>query len=170
MLDIFGDLPSIRSAPSIWISCILSAALHSPRHSTTRQRPPQRHCIYISWSGVAFRARNGIVGGIPSEAKVLSARRRRRWSAVRSATMSSWLRNAMNKAVEAGGKNNLTRTVRSYADTVVHHAGQAMAEGAKILQDRMVCLPWFLLACLMLLIVFHSLLECDLGFSICKNC
>ncbi|XP_039136596.1 uncharacterized protein LOC120273918 [Dioscorea cayenensis subsp. rotundata] len=51
--------------------------------------------------------------------------------------MSSWLRNAMNKAVEAGGKNNLTRTVRSYADTVVHHAGQAMAEGAKILQDRM---------------------------------
>lgn len=97
--------------------------------------------VYISWSGVAFRARNGIVGGIPSEAKALSARRRRRLSAVRSATMSSWLRNAMNKAVEAGGKNNLTRTVRSYADTVVHHAGQAMAEGAKILQDRMVCLP-----------------------------
>ncbi|XP_042476128.1 uncharacterized protein LOC122057861 [Macadamia integrifolia] len=48
----------------------------------------------------------------------------------------SWLRSAVNKAVEVGGKNNLTRTVRSYADTVVQHAGQAVAEGAKILQDR----------------------------------
>ncbi|KAK3034448.1 hypothetical protein RJ639_034685 [Escallonia herrerae] len=49
----------------------------------------------------------------------------------------SWLRSAVNKAVEVGNKNNLTRTVRNYADTVVHHAGQAVAEGAKILQDRM---------------------------------
>ncbi|KAJ6799235.1 uncharacterized protein M6B38_208220 [Iris pallida] len=49
----------------------------------------------------------------------------------------SWLRNAVNKAVEVSGKNNLTRTVKNYADTVVHHAGQAVAGGAKILQDRM---------------------------------
>ncbi|KAJ0044841.1 hypothetical protein Pint_06184 [Pistacia integerrima] len=48
----------------------------------------------------------------------------------------SWLRNAVNKAVEVGNKNNLTRTVRNYADTVVQQAGQAVAEGAKILQDR----------------------------------
>ncbi|KAJ7972492.1 coiled-coil domain-containing protein 18 isoform X2, partial [Quillaja saponaria] len=48
----------------------------------------------------------------------------------------SWLRTAVNKAVEAGGKNNLTRTVRNYADSVVLHAGNAVAEGAKIIQDR----------------------------------
>ncbi|CAI9760725.1 unnamed protein product [Fraxinus pennsylvanica] len=48
----------------------------------------------------------------------------------------SWLRSAMNKAVEKGGSSNLTRTVRIYADTVVQHAGQAVAGGAKLLQDR----------------------------------
>ncbi|KAF5729556.1 hypothetical protein HS088_TW21G01723 [Tripterygium wilfordii] len=48
----------------------------------------------------------------------------------------SWLRSAVSKAVEVGNKNNLTRTVRNYADTVVQHAGQAVAEGAKIFQDR----------------------------------
>ncbi|KAA3464292.1 centromere-associated protein E-like [Gossypium australe] len=48
----------------------------------------------------------------------------------------SWLRTAVNKAVEVGNKNNLTRNFRNYADTVVHHAGQAVAEGAKLLQDR----------------------------------
>ncbi|XP_052624426.1 sporulation-specific protein 15 [Lactuca sativa] len=48
----------------------------------------------------------------------------------------SWLRSAVNKAVEVGNKNNLTRTVKNYADTVVQHAGQAVAEGAKIFQDR----------------------------------
>lgn len=41
----------------------------------------------------------------------------------------------MNKAVEVGN-NNLTRTVKNYADSVVQHAGHAVAEGAKILQDR----------------------------------
>ncbi|KAG9453830.1 hypothetical protein H6P81_006734 [Aristolochia fimbriata] len=44
----------------------------------------------------------------------------------------SWLRSAVNKAVEVGGRNNLTRTVRNYADSV----GQVVVEGAKILQDR----------------------------------
>ncbi|XP_058109866.1 uncharacterized protein LOC131253057 isoform X2 [Magnolia sinica] len=45
----------------------------------------------------------------------------------------SWLRSAVSKAVEVSSKNNLTRTVRSYADTV----GHAVAEGAKLFQDRM---------------------------------
>ncbi|XVE75265.1 hypothetical protein DITRI_Ditri12bG0081400 [Diplodiscus trichospermus] len=48
----------------------------------------------------------------------------------------SWLRTAVNKAVEVGNKNNLTRNIKNYADTVVHHAGQAVAEGAKLFQDR----------------------------------
>ncbi|XP_010520157.1 PREDICTED: uncharacterized protein LOC104799368 [Tarenaya hassleriana] len=48
----------------------------------------------------------------------------------------SWLRTAVNKAVEVGNRNNITRTVRNYADTVVQQAGQAVAEGAKLLQDR----------------------------------
>ncbi|XP_047162150.1 uncharacterized protein LOC124832075 [Vigna umbellata] len=48
----------------------------------------------------------------------------------------SWLRSAVSKAVEVGNNNNLTRTVKNYADTVVQQAGQAVAEGAKILQDR----------------------------------
>ncbi|XP_010669792.2 uncharacterized protein LOC104886935 isoform X1 [Beta vulgaris subsp. vulgaris] len=48
----------------------------------------------------------------------------------------SWLRTAVSRAVEVGNKNNLTRTVKNYADSVVQHAGQAVAEGAKLLQDR----------------------------------
>lgn len=52
----------------------------------------------------------------------------------------SWLRAAVIKAVEAGagGKDNITRTVRNYAGTVVYHAGNAVVEGAKIIQDRIV--------------------------------
>ncbi|KAK8943133.1 hypothetical protein KSP39_PZI008903 [Platanthera zijinensis] len=49
----------------------------------------------------------------------------------------SWLKSAVSKAVEVSGKNNLTRSVRNYADNVVHQAGQAVIGGAKILQDRM---------------------------------
>ncbi|KAF2568796.1 hypothetical protein F2Q68_00028075 [Brassica cretica] len=50
----------------------------------------------------------------------------------------SWLRSAVHKAVEVGGtgKNNLTRTVRNYADSVVLTAGNAVSEGAKLIHDR----------------------------------
>ncbi|GFZ11076.1 hypothetical protein Acr_22g0004740 [Actinidia rufa] len=48
----------------------------------------------------------------------------------------SWIRSAVNRAVEVGGNSSLTRTVRNYADSVVQQAGQAVAEGTKILQDR----------------------------------
>ncbi|KAH7553445.1 hypothetical protein JRO89_XS12G0012900 [Xanthoceras sorbifolium] len=47
----------------------------------------------------------------------------------------SWLRTAVNRAVEVGGRNKLTR-IRSYADSVVQHAGNAVAERAKFIQDR----------------------------------
>ncbi|KAG6692833.1 hypothetical protein I3842_10G134400 [Carya illinoinensis] len=43
----------------------------------------------------------------------------------------SWIRTAVNKAVEAGGRNNITRTVRNYA-------GYAVSEGVKIIHDRIV--------------------------------
>ncbi|XP_043815599.1 uncharacterized protein LOC110623263 isoform X2 [Manihot esculenta] len=46
----------------------------------------------------------------------------------------SWLRLAVFRAVEAGGNTKLTRTVRSYADTGVHDAGNALVEGSKIIQ------------------------------------
>ncbi|GAU34687.1 hypothetical protein TSUD_29280 [Trifolium subterraneum] len=52
--------------------------------------------------------------------------------------MSSWVRSAVNRAVEAGGQTNLSRTVRNYADSVVLHASNAVAGGAKIIQDRIV--------------------------------
>lgn len=57
----------------------------------------------------------------------------------------SWLRTAVNKAVEVGNRKNITRTVKNYADSVVQQAGQAVAEGAKLFQDRIVkFLPFFL--------------------------
>ncbi|XP_061351314.1 uncharacterized protein LOC133296367 [Gastrolobium bilobum] len=50
----------------------------------------------------------------------------------------SWVRSAVIKAVEAGGQHNLSRAVRNYADSVVLHASNAVAGGAKIIQDRIV--------------------------------
>jgi hypothetical protein len=50
----------------------------------------------------------------------------------------SWLRNAVHRAVEASGGPLLTRTVRSSLGTVVHHAGQAVAGGARLINDRIV--------------------------------
>lgn len=50
----------------------------------------------------------------------------------------SWVRSAVNKAVEAGGQSNLKRNLRNYADSVVLHARDAVVGGAKIVQDRMV--------------------------------
>lgn len=44
----------------------------------------------------------------------------------------------MDKAAEVKNNSNLTRTVKNYADSVVQQAGQAVAEGAKRLQDRIV--------------------------------
>lgn len=66
----------------------------------------------------------------------------------------SWIRSAVNKAVEVGNKNNLTRTVKNYADSVVQQAGQAVAEGAKLFQDRIVIL---------LLSRFSTVSICELG-------
>ena len=58
----------------------------------------------------------------------------------------SWIRTAVNMAVD---KDHLRRTVRSYADSVVVQAGNAVAGGARIIQDRIVVIllffhPYFL--------------------------
>ncbi|KAL9258881.1 hypothetical protein AKJ16_DCAP00657 [Drosera capensis] len=47
----------------------------------------------------------------------------------------SWSRTAVHKAVVAGNRNNLSR-IRSVADTVVQHAGQAVVGGARLIHDR----------------------------------
>ncbi|KAL2636405.1 hypothetical protein R1flu_007884 [Riccia fluitans] len=52
----------------------------------------------------------------------------------------SWIKSALNRAAEVGGKNlgpNLTKTVRNYAGSVYQQAGHAVAGGAKIMQDRL---------------------------------
>ncbi|KAL3677608.1 hypothetical protein R1sor_027556 [Riccia sorocarpa] len=52
----------------------------------------------------------------------------------------SWIKSALNRAAEVGGKNlgpNLTKTVRTYAGSVYQQAGHAVAGGAKIVQDRL---------------------------------
>jgi len=51
----------------------------------------------------------------------------------------SWVRSAVNKAVEGG---NIRRAVRTYTDTVVLHASNAVAGGARIIQDRIVTTPF----------------------------
>ncbi|XP_010260008.1 PREDICTED: CAP-Gly domain-containing linker protein 1-like isoform X2 [Nelumbo nucifera] len=48
----------------------------------------------------------------------------------------SWFRSAVTKVMVARGKNNLSHTVRSYADSVVQQTGHAVAEGSKLPQDR----------------------------------
>lgn len=57
----------------------------------------------------------------------------------------SWIRNAVHLAVEAGASNSLTRTVRNYADSVVLHAGNAVAGGARLLLPDRIVSPFALI-------------------------
>lgn len=70
----------------------------------------------------------------------IGTRERERERPGEARAVMSWLRAAVIRAVEAGagGKDNITRTVRNVAGTVVYHAGNAVVEGAKIIQDRIV--------------------------------
>ncbi|GAB2225833.1 hypothetical protein Droror1_Dr00021600 [Drosera rotundifolia] len=48
----------------------------------------------------------------------------------------SWLRTAVNKAVEVGkNKNNLTRSFKNFGDSMALHAGQTFTKGAKLFQN-----------------------------------
>lgn len=72
----------------------------------------------------------------------------------------SWLRLAVFRAVEAGGNTKLTRTVRSYADTGVHDAGNALVEGSKIIQPGVVIV--FLVLLFWVFLFNFFLMQCEL--------
>ena len=66
----------------------------------------------------------------------------------------------MNKAVEVGNKSNLTRAVKNYTDSVVHQAGQAVAE---LLQDRIVKTrnsPFISLDCYLFCVICRFMIGC----------
>ncbi|OMP02713.1 hypothetical protein COLO4_10883 [Corchorus olitorius] len=52
--------------------------------------------------------------------------------------MSSWLRTAVNKAVEVGNKNNLTRNIKNYADTVGSRSIKSVKQTVKRLEEAAV--------------------------------
>ncbi|KAB2619464.1 rootletin-like [Pyrus ussuriensis x Pyrus communis] len=90
--------------------------------------------IYIPIPASCFRTNAGAPCTVPST-RILSVLSLA--SQPFKSEKMSWLRSAVSKAVEVGNKNNLTRTIRNYTNSVVQHAGQAGAEGAKRFQDQM---------------------------------